>query len=200
MGSPTPPHEAGSRRAETAGGGLATMTVVFLAAVAAAVGFMACSNTNGTASDGTTSTLSSAPSATAKPARAEAAILDGYRAAWDAYEAATDPDDPRLAAHMTGEELRQVRLYIASLKAQGWVGTGTIELHPRVESFDATTAKVVDCIDDGGHLIEAKTGKRVGEPAGAPERVNRGWEATLTIDGGVWKMAELRSRPSACPA
>lgn len=169
------------------------LTVVALGVLPAA-----CSRKNGTAT-GPSTPLSSLSTTTDAANKNDAAILDGYRAAWDAYEAVTDPDDPRLAAHMTGDELRQVRTYIASLKAQGWVGSGDIKVHPRIASSDATSAKVIDCIDDGGHLVD-RTGKRVGEPAGAPERVNRGWEATLLFEGGTWKMSDLRSQPSACPA
>jgi hypothetical protein len=141
-------------------------------------------------------TSPSAPTTTTTAESVRGAVLDGYRAAWDAYRAAVgsaNPDDPGLAAHMTAEQLAQVKKYVAGLRALGHVERGEMDLHPTVLSVTAGEAVVDDCYRDTIHQYDS-AGRLYG--VDQPETV--GSEATLLLDQGTWKVKRRVHKDGLC--
>ncbi len=138
----------------------------------------------------------STSSSTTDPATA--AVLAAYRAAWAAFEhAAADanPEDPALAATMVDPQLQGVKANLLADQREGMIGRGATTLHPKVVSISATTATVVDCAYSTAELVYASTGKPV-PPVTPPE--NDGVRATLTLTGGVWKVAKQTVTDGKC--
>jgi hypothetical protein len=136
--------------------------------------------------------------ATTSSTSIQAAVVAGYRAAWDAYRAAVasaNPELPDLAAHMTAEQLAQVRRYVAGLRALNHVERGDMDLHPTVISITGDEAVVVDCYSDTIHQYDS-SGRLYG--VGKPETI--GSEATLVLDGGTWKVKRRVHKEAACSA
>lgn len=151
------------------------------------------------ASSATTSTRRHATTSTTNttdPARA--AVLQGYRAAWAAFEEAAadaDPESPGLAATMVDPQLQSVRANLLADRRQGIVGRGTFTLHPKVTALSATSATVVDCAYSTAVLVYATTGKQV-PPITRPE--NDGVAATLVLSGGTWKVSKQTVTDGKC--
>ena len=141
-----------------------------------------------------TTTTTEATTTTLSP---EQAVLAGYRASWDEYIAvgmAPDPADPRLAGHSTGANLAQIRKYFTDYRAQGLVQRGTVELAPRVVAVSGTTATVRDCILSHLQDVDAKTGQvRASDP-----QVRKLLEASMLLEGGVWKMSLNTPKGDGC--
>jgi hypothetical protein len=176
---------------------------------ALALGVTACSNGGNSASSGkpTTSTPTSPPATTATTldpkAAAQAAVLRDYRAFWDAYHEAAgvtglpvNPDAPALPAHMTGEQLTHMKVYLVGLRGKGYRNRqdSPSENHPRVVALTASTATVDDCEIDGTHVVDAKTGELHDSPG--PGRL--GWEADMVLQRGTWKVSFLHTRSDLC--
>lgn len=126
-----------------------------------------------------------------------APVLAGYRSFWDAYLRAADPMDPTnpvLAAHASGDELRQVQQTFAGHFQRGEVIRGTLDLRPRVTAQTESTATVTDCYGDSTHIFDAATGKQK-DP---PESVRYLVTATLVVEGGVWKVSAMKKEGEAC--
>lgn len=125
-------------------------------------------------------------------------MLAAYRAAWAAFEhAATNanPDDPLLAATMTGPQLEGVKANLLADQRQGIVGRGSFVLHPKIVSISATGAAVVDCVYSTAELVYKATGKPV-PPVTPPE--HDGVRATLVLSGGKWKVDKQTVTDGKC--
>jgi hypothetical protein len=119
-----------------------------------------------------------------------AAVLQGYRAAWAAFEHAADdanPDAPALATTMVDPQLTGVKANLLSDQQQGIVGRGTFTLHPKITALSANTATVIDCAYSTAVLVYAKTGNQV-PPITQPE--NDGVTSTLVLSDGTWKVSK----------
>lgn len=129
----------------------------------------------------------------------EEAVLEGWRGYWTVYDEAAsraDPDWPRLPEYMTGDALREVRVYLVGLRSQGLVERGDLELRPNVVSVDGAMAVVHDCVTDDGHQYD-----QAGNLRGQPGAVTRGVEAKLVLQDGKWRVSERPvPRDGVCPA
>lgn len=131
-----------------------------------------------------------APAGTATDG-AEAAILGGYRAYWDALVTvgrAPDPASPLLAAHATGLALDQARSHLAELQRLGYADRGSVALHPTVAGVQGTTAMVEDCPDTSQWLRrDARTGALRDQTSGG----RRTHLAVLFLIDDTWKVANI---------
>lgn len=76
------------------------------------------------------------------------AVLQAYRASWNAFEHAladANPANPELAATMLDPQLEGVKANLVADQRQGIVDQGTFALHPKITALSATAATVVDC-------------------------------------------------------
>lgn len=175
-------------------------TATAVCVVTAAVMFSACGGGGDAASPTTTtpppptstgtSTSTTTASTSTTTTSQVAAVLQAYRAGWDAFEHAladANPEDPELPATMVDPELQQVKANLLADQRQGMVGRGTFTLHPKVTALSATTATVADCAYSTAELVYQATGKPV-PPVTPPE--NDGVTSTLVKSGGTWKVSK----------
>ncbi|MDP9402847.1 MAG: hypothetical protein M3P85_05820 [Actinomycetota bacterium] len=149
-------------------------------------------NVTPTTSKATTTT--SASSAVSDPAPA---VLADYRRFWDAYLAAADPmnpEHPLLAQHATGSELETLQKAFLASKAVGEVIRGRLDLAPRVAAVDGTEATVTDCYGDHTNVFDAASGVQKDKSSGVRHFVR----AKLVLEGGTWKVADLRREGDGC--
>ena len=147
-----------------------------------------------------TSTSSPSNSSTAPVSAEASAVLDAYRAQWAAYEhavATANPLDPALQATMVNPVLHQVIGNLVTDNAEGIVGTGSIQLNPKVASIDGSTATVLDCSLSSFFLVYKKTGKQV-PPVSKTE--HDAVKAMLVLDGSTWKTKSRQITEGSCPA
>ena len=143
------------------------------------------------------STTVTIPASTTTTSDPTAPVLAGYRSFWDAYLQAADPMDPThpvLAAHASGDELRQVQQTFAGHFQRGEVIRGTLDLRPRVTAQTESTATVTDCYGDSTHVFDTATGRQK-DP---PESVRYLVTATMAVEGGVWKVTAMKKEGEAC--
>lgn len=145
-----------------------------------------------TATTTTATTMAAAP----KP---EEAILAGYRGFWDAYIAAADPmnpEDPRLIAHATGDELETVQKAFLARRSAGEVIRGELDLAPVVEMIaaDARSATVIDCYLDRTGIYDAASGARKDTESGVRHRIR----VQMVIHDGAWKVASVALKGDGC--
>lgn len=169
------------------------------AALAAAL--LGACNGGGKASPTTTSTTTQARNDTTTSAAdpAEEAVLEGYRAYWDAYLKSADPMDPEnrlLVEHATGAALEAVQKAFLALKSAGKVIRGELDLAPRVVAVEGDTATVRDCYGDATGVYDAATGARQDQPTGQRHLVT----ATLRPESGTWKVERLADEGLGCTA
>ena len=186
-----------------------TATVVGLVAMAGA-----CSSSGGgakaigagrptssvAASPTSSTTIAPAPTTTAVDAT-KAAILAAYRAAWvdiDVVEGhyPINGSDPRLADHMAGKELNQVRNAALGLSFQGQylAGPPTDTSAAIVKQLVGSAAVVSDCNVDGSILMDGRTNQVV-----KPGSIDRTLvNAKMELMAGVWKMTEFSNVGDLC--
>jgi hypothetical protein len=172
------------------------MRAASIAAAAVVLG-ASCSSSGGSSATSTTTRRppSSVGSATTVASQ-EAEVLGAYRSFWDAYLAAADPMDPAsplLAQHATGAQLETVQRAFLARRAGGEVIRGTLDLAPRVISIVDDTAAVRDCYLDNTGVYDA-AGTRKDTATGVRHLVT----ATLQLDGGVWKVSDLKKEGDGC--
>lgn len=170
----------------------------FLAAVAALLLGAALAGCGGGSSRAAPSPTSTRRPTSSTASSRDAQVLAAYRAAWAAFEhAATNanPDDPLLAATMTGPQLEGVKANLLADQRQGIVGRGSFVLHPKIVSISATGAAVVDCVYSTAELVYKATGKPV-PPVTPPE--HDGVRATLVLSGGRWKVDKQTVTDGKC--
>lgn len=131
----------------------------------------------------------------------DAAVLSAYRASQVAFDQAIQQADPTLAAlaqTMTGSELDSVRRSLVSDQANGIVGRGTVQVHPKLVSISGGRAVIHDCTFSSLELVYKSTGKPV-PPATPPE--HDGVAATLIqTSPGTWKVSTEHVTEGSCPA
>ena len=126
-------------------------------------------------------------------------MLAAYRAGWAAFEQASttsDAFDSALPATMVDPLLQQVRENLVGDKDDGVIASGSIELHPKIESITGRTAVVLDCLFSRSVLVYAKSRKPV-PPVTQPE--SDGDRATLALIGSVWKVSQQTVTEGKCP-
>ena len=149
------------------------------------------------------STTSSAATSTTPAAPTEAELRAAVHAFWDLYvdiggrTASLDLSTirTRLAERTTGDELRQLDAFFTTNKNSGFVVRGIVDIAPVVVSSTATTAQVRDCNDDRTGLYRAD-GSRVDIDNPLRHRVLM----TLTLEGGIWKVASIANEGDGCVA
>ncbi|MGH9223264.1 MAG: hypothetical protein ACRD2W_05670 [Acidimicrobiales bacterium] len=155
---------------------------------------------NGALPPTTSTAVTAQPSTTASPqAVAEAVILDAYRKSWNAFiavasDASAGGNDPRLTQNTAGNSLLARQASVARLRSENRAYRGEIELHPRVVELSAITARVEDCNIDRTSVVDARTGQVVVPPSTQGAAVN----ATLRLEGGVWKQVEFTDERRTC--
>lgn len=149
------------------------------------------------------STGPAAASPTTQPAEpvvsAEQRALEAYEQMWAAYDRAgrapaADPDDAALAVHADGRALRLLTAGLRSLREQGLVIDGRVELNPVVVELstpgEPTLARIEDCGDSSGWLtVDARTGQVSDEPRGRQLVI-----ATVAVVDGQWKVTDFAVR------
>jgi hypothetical protein len=169
---------------------------------ATAVAASACSRSSPSAESAKKQTAvtstSETTTSTEKPPLA-ANVEAGYRAFWDAYLAAADPmnpQDPRLVAHATGNELETVQKAFLARKSAGEVIRGTIDSAPRVVSINAegTSATLRDCYADHAGIYDAVSGARKDQESGVRHLI----QVELTQTAGNWKVSSLSIEGDGC--
>lgn len=163
-------------------------SVVVLLLIGAMLGLAGCgSNGSSVATNGSTTT-------TIDPADAQ--VLDAYRAFQQDYMAigaSMNLDDPRLKAHATGDELKQLTKTFVGMKLEGYKLTGSITTSPKLVSRTDTSAVVRDCAIDAGQMIDG-SGKIVGDPATTMQLLS----ADLVFEDATWKVAKVHDEGTGC--
>jgi hypothetical protein len=92
----------------------------------------------------------------------------------------------------TGPAARQLTETVRQQARQGIVRRGHDAVNPRIALLRPGTAVVVDCVVTGGlWTYRVRTGARTGAVPG-PTPTPRRLRALLTLDDGVWKVAQTR--------
>jgi hypothetical protein len=129
------------------------------------------------------------------------AALAAYRASQVAFDQAiqqADPTFPALAQTMTGAELDSVRRSLVSDQANGIVGQGDVQVHPKLVSISGDRAVIHDCAFSSLELVYKSTGKPV-PPVTPPE--HDGVTATLVqTSPATWKVSTEHVTEGSCPA
>lgn len=166
-------------------------------ALAAALATAACSATTpAPAPEPTRASATASPAATnqgsSTPARQ---ALAAYTAMWSDVQAAgetSDYQDPRLAAHLSGQALLTTAENMAVDKADGVIGLGRPELSDTaVVTATATTVTLHGCMSDEHWLkYHAATHTLLDTVPGGRRYV----AATVTDENGTWKVTTLDVR------
>jgi hypothetical protein len=138
-----------------------------------------------------------APTTTSAPETPEQQVLDAYRRGWQGFLAALDPpsvENPDFLRWNTGDALRDSKVYIAELQADGLVVRGTLEHNPRLVTIEGDRAVVEDCLLDRSLKYDAKTGALRDDPN--PPRI--GYRTEMARELGVWKHARVMELASLC--
>lgn len=120
-------------------------------------------------------------------------VIAAYEGMWNDYQkdlATANWQNPQSARHATGEALLALENALAVDEHHGWIGKGSVVLHPIVKALagsgDMATAEVVDCADwTHAVLYVAATGALKDSTPG-------GWhlvDAKLVVKGGTWKVS-----------
>jgi hypothetical protein len=170
---------------------LVVMAVISVAAI--------CDGCGGSDANGNASTSSTSNPPTTNPRTS--AVLAAYRAEQAAFEAAVqkaDPTLPALAQTMTGAQLDSVRRSLVADQTNGIVGSGSVQLNPKVAYIRGNQALVVDCAFDSSELVYAASGKPV-PPVTPPQKV--AIRSTLSqVTPGVWKVSNQHATDGSCPS
>ena len=169
-------------------------------AVMVALGVAAiCSGCGGSDPAGSGSTSSTSASTTTNPQTG--AVVAAYRAEQAAFSEAVLTANaylPELAATMTNPQLQLVERNLLGEQHDGVVGTGSVQLHPRLVSVSGNQAVVKDCLYSTQELVYAATRKPV-PPVMPPE--HDGVRSVLTQDAsGTWKVSQQAVTEGHCPS
>ena len=140
-----------------------------------------------------------APTTTLDPQAAQrAAVLVGYQGYADAYQhalASADAQSPELPAHMTGDALVSLRMNISGLhSANEGVRLSDVQLSPTVVTLEPARAVLHVCVTSTGHYFDLKSGN----PRATDGPAKSGWEDTLVLESGTWKVSNETRLDSAC--
>lgn len=166
-----------------------------LLAGGAAVGLLAA----GCGSSHPRSTASTSSSTMTDPVAA--AVLAASRAEQQAFGMAfvtADPSLPALAVTMTDPQLQLVKRNLVAEHQNGYVGSGSVTLHPHLVALNGTQAVVEDCLYSSQELVYGSTGKPV-PPVTPPQ--HDGVRSVLTeVEPGQWKVGQQTVTEGHCPA
>jgi hypothetical protein len=122
--------------------------------------------------------------------------MSAYKAMWNDMAAAAKTanyQDPVLANHASGAALSTLVRGLYDYQRRGLVIMGTLVTHPHLTALsppaDATSATVIDCIDDTHWLVYKKTGGLENHVPGGHRKVT----ASLAQRSGIWKVTVLNS-------
>jgi hypothetical protein len=143
----------------------------------------------------TASTLAS-PSASSGDALAPAiqAALTAYDQAWNDLAVVSDEgnyQDPRLAAHLSGQLLLTTSQDLYLEESHGIATRGQPVLHPRIEASELAarppTVTIADCIDFHQFVKYYKTS---GAPYGVSQAGLSADTTTMTLVNGTWMVTD----------
>ena len=128
------------------------------------------------------------------------AAFNDYRRFYEQVIANPDPQDPALAAHLTGEALASMRRDQAGFQStHEGLRLSDVTDRPTVVSVDpgGQRATVDECVGAISHYFDTRTGQPMGAP---PETAptSEGFEFVFVMESGKWKVSEKHSKPSAC--
>jgi hypothetical protein len=137
------------------------------------------------------------PPVTAEAATARSpdarSVLSQYRRFHVVFLDALATNDPRHIPEVaTGYAAQELTETVRRQARQGIIRRGHDAVNPRIALLRPGTAVVVDCVVTGGlWAYRVRTGTRTG-PTPGPTPTPRRLRALLTLDGGVWKVAQTR--------
>ena len=189
-------HRSSATRARTTGPGTQAVATAMTLAL-----LLACSPAEeGAGGQAAPSSRPAATSPTTQPAdrvvSAGQRAVAAYEQMWAAYDRAgrapaADPEDPGLAVYAAGRALQVLTGGLRSLREQGLVIDGRVELNPVVvelsPSQEPTRVRIEDCGDSSGWLtVDATTGEVSDEPRGRQLVI-----ATVANVDGQWKVTDF---------
>ena len=225
LGGPSPAHPPGGEStpggrararpawhlARAEGGGHRVTWRLALLATASAVALAGCGQPAAHRSTATPKP-STAPSMSASPDPAAAAILQAYQteeAAWQAASAASDPTYPGLAATMINPLLLSAKKQLFIDQQNGIIVRGGYQhLHPHVVSLTAgtsggsgTIAVLRDCLYSTAVEVYAKTNQPVPNQPNGTNPEYDGLQMTFTeVAPGKWMASGEQEVMGQCPA
>ncbi len=100
--------------------------------------------------------------------------------------ATSNPDDPRLAQYSTDGVLANLRGKFAVRRTEGRHVYGRSVPHVSAITLTGATAKVQDCLDNSATGLMDKSGRKLNVGRAQQQTI-----ATLVVENGIWKVAEL---------
>lgn len=162
----------------------------------AAVCVAACGHGGSTPTPRPTPTTRSTSSATATGTQTELALqaFESSVLAFDTAAREMNPDDPKIPATATGDQVIHELTTLNSWKLQGITAKGDLPhvVDSRVTSMSTTTAQVKACVHDPSVFIYAATGKPA--PYNAAGQSYFDIDATLTFVTGFWKVSSSKTQ------
>jgi hypothetical protein len=168
--------------------------ISIIVAVLLTVTMTACDS--GKSSPGASRTAGSTSPASLTPAAAaERDALAAYRGMWDAWVEAgktSNPDEPALRTHISGEALKLIVKALVTNQHNQHVSLGNVVLDPKVTEVKPpeapTVATVKDCVNTENWLNYKASGGLVDNVPGG----RRVMTATVSAADGAWKVSAFQ--------
>lgn len=167
-----------------------------LLALATSVMLTACGH--GPATPSRTPTATAEPSASSTAGTAQTMlVLQAFESSLIAFDTAAremNPDDPKVPATATGDQVIHELTTLNSWKIQGITAKGDLPhvIDSHVVSMTPTTAQVKACVYDPSTFIYAATGKDA--PNSAAGQYYFDIDATLALVADVWKVSSSKTQ------
>lgn len=152
---------------------------------------------HGPATPSPTPTLTAKPSVSATGGTQNALVLQAFESSLVAFDTAAremNPDDPKVPATATGDQVIHELTTLNSWKVQGITAKGDLPhvINSQVVSTTPTTAQVKACVYDPSIFIYAATGKAA--PNSAAGQYYFDIDATLSLVSDVWKVSSSKTQ------
>ncbi|WP_239648829.1 hypothetical protein [Nocardiopsis chromatogenes] len=116
--------------------------------------------------------------------------MGAYTDMWNVVVEAShsgDPDPEELADHASGDALELMRQTLQGASDDGVTVVGEPLLSPEVTESSEREVTILDCVDDS-EWVEQGEASSSAEAEPGPRKV----DATVSNDGLVWRVSELR--------
>jgi hypothetical protein len=124
-------------------------------------------------------------------------ILRAYSGYWERLLVDSDPANPgdqKLAAYVTGTELKRARQVLKARQQAHELVRGKYGHADRVSNISDNTARVADCLSILTKVIDVKTKKQKRTDPRGPFPLT----VTMTLDGKTWKVSEIAPGSQSC--